>query len=175
MAGSPSPFKFESLLRAGLGLGLGASATSWVGYDTGGSNGVGSGKGPVRFFSIPGGKTSFIGRPLEDVGELELIFGGRSSIPSAVVMLSSSEGDVLLTLTFPSLVEEGDNGDLLVFESPVVEVELEDDDFPVGLVTRGILSSGVLPGVMEDIEEVVLFPEDVLVCRGLLVGFDGLV
>ena len=90
-------------------------------------------------------------------------------------MLSSSEGDVLSTLSFRSLVEEGDDGDLLVFASPVVEVEREDDDFPIGSVTRGILSSIVLPGVMEDIEEVVLFPEDVLVCRGLLVGFDGLV
>ena len=155
VAGSPSSFKIESL-RAGLGLG--ASATSWVGYDTGGSNGVGSGKGPVRFFP------SIIGMPLEDVGGFELIFGGRSSIPSAVVTLSSSEGDVLSsTLSFRSLVEEGDDGDLLDDASPVVEVEKEDDDFPIGSVTRGILSSIVISGVMEDIEEVLLFPEDVLV------------
>ena len=176
------------------GLGLGASGTSSVGYDTGGADGVGSGKSPVWFLLTVEGKSflSFIGIAPGVVEEL--IFEDNSSIPSAVVTLSSSEG-----LT-PSLVEDGENGELLV--------ALVDDDIPIGSVTRGILSSSddeedgellvfaalvdddipfgsrgilssssiVVSDALEDIEEVVLGPEDVLAGReDLLVGLGGLV
>lgn len=203
-AGSSLLFEFESLMA---GLGLGASGTSWVGYDTGGAAGVGRGKGPVWFLLTVEGSSflsnmgssflSFMGIALGEVEEL--IFEGDTSMPSAVVTLSSSPEGLKL-----SLVEDDDDGELLVLSA------LVDDDIPIGSVTRGILSSSddeedgnllvfaalvdddipfgsvasgilsslsiVVSDALEDNEEVVLCSEDVLVGReGLLVGLEGLV
>ena len=189
------------------GLGLGAFGTSWVGYDTGGTDGVGRGKGPVWFLLTVEGSSflsnmgssflSFMGIALGVVEEL--IFEGDTSMPSAVVTLSSSTEGLEL-----SLVEDDDDGELLVLSA------LVDDDIPIGSVTRGILSSSddeedgnllvfaalvdddiplgsvasgilsslsiVVSDALEDNEEVVLCPVDVLVGReGLLVGLEGLV
>ena len=180
------------------GLGLGASGTSSVGYDTGGSDGVGSGNGPVWFLLTVEGTSflSFIGMELGVVEEL--IFEDKSSIPSAVVTLSSSEG------LKPSLVEDGEDGELLVAlvddDTPIGSVTmgilsssddeeegellvfsaLVDDDIPFGSVAEGILSSSsiVVSDALEEIAEVVLCPEDVLVGREGLVwgrGFDSVV